>query len=165
LGPATKVANDLLSIPDFSADEKTTIEKLYTSVENFKKSILLVAGASVQKLANSLSKEQEILMNIADMLIWTYQAESALLRLDKTLHEKGEENSKVQLAIVNTYVYDTADKINKAAKDALNSFMAGDELMIALMGVKRFAKIDSFNPKTARQLIAAAAIEKGNYPF
>jgi hypothetical protein len=29
-----------LSIPDFSADEKTTIEKLYTSVENFKKSMI-----------------------------------------------------------------------------------------------------------------------------
>lgn len=165
LGPATKVANDLLSIPDFSNEEKSTIEKLYANIENYKKSILLVAGAAVQKIGASLSKEQEILMNIADMLIWTYQAESALLRLDKTLHEKGEESTKVQLAIVNTYVYDAADKISKAAKDALNAFMSGDELMILLMGIKRFTKVENYNAKNARQFIASAAIEKGNYPF
>ena len=165
LGPATKVASELMSIPDFDTEEKSDIEKLYSAVENFKKAILLVAGAAVQKLANSLGKEQEILMNVADMLIWTYQAESALLRLDKLNQTKGAEASKVALAIVQTYVYDSADRIAKSSKDALNSFVEGDELRMMLMGIKRFTKLDAFNPKTARQLIASHVIEKGQYTF
>jgi alkylation response protein AidB-like acyl-CoA dehydrogenase len=165
LGPATKVASELMSIPDFDTEEKTDIEKLYVAVENFKKAILLVAGAAVQKLANSLGKEQEILMNVADMLIWTYQAESALLRLDKLNQSKGTEASQVALAIVQTYVYDSADRIAKSSKDALNSFVEGDELRMMLMGIKRFTKLDAFNPKTARQLIASHVIEKGQYAF
>lgn len=165
ISAATKVAGELMSIPDFSTDEKSVIEKLHENIENFKKSILLVAGASVQKLANSLAKEQEILMNIADMLIWTYQAESALLRVEKMITKNGEEKSKIALDIVKTYIYDSADKIGKSSKDALNSFVEGDELTMMLMGIRRFTKVESFNPKEARQRIALHVIDKGYYSF
>jgi alkylation response protein AidB-like acyl-CoA dehydrogenase len=165
ISAATKVAGELMSIPDFSTDEKSVIEKLHENIENFKKSILLVAGAAVQKLANSLAKEQEILMNIADMLIWTYQAESALLRVEKMIAKNGEEKSKIALDIIKTYVYDSADKIGKSSKDALNSFVEGDELTMMLMGIRRFTKVESFNPKDARQRIALHVIDKGYYSF
>lgn len=165
ISAATKVAGELMSIPDFYTDEKSVIEKLHENIENFKKSILLVAGAAVQKLANSLAKEQEILMNIADMLIWTYQAESALLRVEKMIAKNGEEKSKIALDIIKTYVYDSADKIGKSSKDALNSFVEGDELTMMLMGIRRFTKVESFNPKDARQRIALHVIDKGYYSF
>ena len=165
ISAATKVAGELMSIPDFSTDEKSVIEKLHENIENFKKSILLVAGAAVQKLANSLAKEQEILMNIADMLIWTYQAESALLRVEKMIAKNGEEKSKIALDIIKTYMYDSADKIGKSSKDALNSFVEGDELTMMLMGIRRFTKVESFNPKDARQRIALHVIDKGYYSF
>lgn len=165
LSAATKVGAELMSIPDFSTDEKSILEKLHSYIENFKKSILLVAGSAVQKLANSLGKEQEILMNIADMLIWTYQAESALLRVEKLIAKNGEANSTIVLDVVRTYIYDAADKIAKASKDALNSFVEGDELTMMLMGVRRFTKVETFNPKEARQRIAQFVIEKGSYSF
>ena len=165
LGAATKVAGELMSIPDFEDVEVTVLSQQYALLEGLKKTILLVAGAAVQKLATSLGKEQEILMNIADMLIVTYQAESALLRVDKLVQAKGEESSKVQLAIVKTYFYDAADKIAKSAKDALNAFMEGDELRMTLMGVRRFTKLEPFNVKEARQVIANYILEKGGYEF
>jgi len=165
ISAATKVAGELVSIPDFSSDEKSVIEKLNENIENFKKSILLVAGAAVQKLANSLAKEQEILMNVADMLILTYLAESALLRVEKMISTVGEEKSAIAIDIVKTYIYDSADKIAKASKDALNSFVEGDELTMMLMGIRRFTKVDVFNPKEARQRIALNAIERGAYSF
>jgi len=165
LGAATKVAGELMSIPDFEDVEVTVLSQQYALLEGLKKTILLVAGAAVQKLATSLGKEQEILMNIADMLIDTYQAESALLRVDKLVQAKGEESSEVQLAIVKTYFYDAADKIAKSAKDALNAFMEGDELRMTLMGVRRFTKLEPFNAKEARQVIANHILEKGGYEF
>ena len=165
LGAATKVAGELMSIPDFEDVEVTVLSQQYVLLEGLKKTILLVAGAAVQKLATSLGKEQEILMNIADMLIVTYQAESALLRVDKLVQAKGESSSEVQLAIVKTYFYDAADKIAKSAKDALNAFMEGDELRMTLMGVRRFTKLEPFNAKQARQVIANHILEKGGYEF
>ena len=165
LGAATKVASELMSIPDFEDVEVTVLSQQYALLEGLKKTILLVAGAAVQKLATSLGKEQEILMNIADMLIVTYQAESALLRVDKLVQAKGESSSEVQLAIVKTYFYDAADKIAKSAKDALNAFMEGDELRMTLMGVRRFTKLEPFNAKQARQVIANHILEKGGYEF
>ena len=161
MSPTKKVMNELLSIPDFSDAPDSIFDQLGALLEGFKKAILLTAGAAVQKLSQILSKEQEVLMNVSDMIIWTYQAESALLRLGK-MNAKGMDVSIAE-QIVQTYFYDSADHIAKAAKDALNSFMIGDELAMSLMGIRRFTKMKSFNAKEARQQIAQFVIEKGKY--
>ena len=125
----------------------------------------MVAGSAVQKLMMTLSKEQEILMNIADMAIWIYQAESVLLRVEKMMALKGESACAGPIAIVKTYFFDTADRINKVGKDALCSFAEGDELRVMLMGIKRFTKVESFNIKEARQLISSQIIDNNKYCF
>ncbi len=165
MGPAMQVANELMSIPDFGDKPEGTLANEIGYLTGFKKTILMVAGSAVQKLMQTLSKEQEILMNIADMAIYTYMAESALLRVQQMIELKGEENCQEQIAMVKTYFYDVADKINKAGKDALNSFAEGDELKMMLMGLKRFTKTEAFNPKEARQLVATKLIEKNEYCF
>jgi len=104
-------------------------------------------------------------MNIADLVIDTYMAESTLLRVEKMVSMKGEEACAAQIAIAKTLVYDTADKINKAGKDALNSFAEGDELRMMLMGLKRFTKLVAFNPREARQLIAQGLINENKYCY
>jgi alkylation response protein AidB-like acyl-CoA dehydrogenase len=165
MGPAMKVAGELMSIPEMGDAPEGVFGNEYKSLEGFKKTILMVAGSAVQKLMQTLSKEQEVLMNIADMAIWTYQAESVLLRVEKLIAQKGEEACAVQIAMAKTYVYDTADRMEKAAKDALNSFAEGDELKMMLMGLKRFTKTEPFNPKAARQLIAQAVIDDNRYNY
>ena len=165
LGPATKVASELMSIPEMGEEKEGVFSSEHKYLEGFKKSILLVAGSAVQKLMQTLSKEQEILMNIADIAILIYQSESALLRVEKMIGLKGEEASAAQIAIVKTYFYDAASKIEKAGKDAINSFAEGDELRMMLMGLKRFTKTDAFNPKEARQQIAIKLIDANGYCF
>ena len=165
MGPAMKVANELMSIPDFGEKPTGTLANEVALLQGFKKTILMIAGSAVQKLMQSLSKEQEILMNIADISIWTYLAESTLLRVQQMIEMKGEENCSAQIAIVKTYFFDAADKINKAGKDALNSFTEGDELKMMMMGLKRFTKTEAFNPKEARQLIASKMIDANEYCF
>ena len=125
----------------------------------------MVAGAAVQKLMQTLAKEEEILMNVADMLIDVYLSESMLLRVEKLIAKNGEEGLDAEIAMVKTYVYDSADRINKAGKDALSSFADGDELKMMLMGMKRFTKMDPLNVKELRQKIAIRLIEKNAYDF
>ena len=163
MGPALAVQSELMSIPDFGSEEEGAFAKEKKAIANFKKCILMVAGAAVQKLMMTLSKEQEILMNIADMAIITYHAESALLRLEKLTALKGEAATAVQADIVKTYIYDAADAINKAGKDALNSFAEGDELRMMNIGLKRFTKVEPFNTKDARRRICAQLVADNGY--
>lgn len=163
MGPAMAIANELVSIPSFEDAPEGALGKEQAALKGFKKAILMTAGSAVQKLMTTLSKEQEVLMGIADMAIITYLAESVLLRTQKLIAAKGEEAAAVQIAIAQTYFYDAADKINKLAKDTLNSFAEGDELRMMLMGLKRFTKLESINPKETRQLIAQKLINDGAY--
>jgi hypothetical protein len=152
-----------MSIPEFGADDEAPFYKELKAITNFKKAILMTAGAAVQKLMMKLESEQEILMNIADMAIVTFAAESALLRLIKLTGTKEETAVAFERDIVKVYIADAADRINKFGKDAINAFAEGDEQRMMLLGIKRFTKVDSFNTKDARRRIANKILEDGSY--
>ena len=163
MGPAMSVQKELMSIPDFGSEEEGTYAKELKAIANFKKAILMVAGAAVQKLMMQLDKEQEILMNIADMAIEVFHAESALLRVMKLASLRGDAAVATQNDIMRTYIYDAADRINKAGKDALNSFADGDELRMMHIGLKRFTKVEPFNSKEARRRISDRLVADNGY--
>ena len=125
----------------------------------------MVSGAAVQKLMTKIEHEQEVLMNIADMAIAVFHAESVLLRVMKMVEQKGESANQYELDMMRTYLYDAADHVNKAGKDAINSFAEGDEQRMILMGLKRFTKAEPFNSKEARRRIADKMIAEGKYCF
>jgi hypothetical protein len=163
MGPAMKVSQELMSIPDFGGEEETPFSQQKKLVSNFKKTVLLTAGAAAQKLMMKLESEQEILMCIADMSLDTFVSESLLLRVMK-LSEQGV-NTSVYQDILNCYLYDAADRIHKSGKDAVNAFAEGDEQRMILMGLKRFTKAQPFNSKEARRRIADVLIEERKYSF
>ncbi len=165
MGPAIAVQKELMSIPDFGGGEETPFSVEIKTIANFKKAILMTAGAAVQKLMMKLDKEQEILMNIADMALETFVAESALLRVMKLTEKNGEAASLNETDMMKVYLTDAADRINKAGKDAINSFAEGDEQRMMLLGMKRFTKTEPYNTKNARRRIADKLIADGKYPL
>lgn len=165
LKPAMAVQQELMSVPDFGGDDGAPFNKEMKLVSNLKKAILMTAGAAVQKLNTKLQNEQEIIMNISDMLINLYLAESTLLRVMKLSDKNGEDNCKLQKDMLEVYLTDATDRINKYGKDAINSFAEGDEQRMMLMGLKRFTKSDPFNVKDARRRIAEKLITENKYCF
>jgi alkylation response protein AidB-like acyl-CoA dehydrogenase len=165
MGPAMAVAKELMSIPDFGSGDDGAFAREKKTIQNFKKAILMVAGAAVQKFMTKLESEQEVLMNIADMTIMTFVAESALLRAWKLVDQRGEAAAAFELDIMRCFLYDAADAINKAGKDAVNSFSEGDEQRMMLLGLKRFTKVEPFNSKAARRRIADRLISDNKYPL
>lgn len=163
MGPATAVSKELMSIPDFGSEDDTLFAAEKKAVINMKKSILMVAGAAVQKLMMKLSDEQEILMNIADMAILTFNTESALLRVIRKMEKEGEQAASLQSDMFHCYLSDAMDRVNKAGKDAINSFATGDEQRMLLLGLKRFSKLTPFNGKDARRRIADKLIAEKKY--
>lgn len=166
MGPAMAVGKEIMSIPDFGAEEE---EGLFVAekkvLRNLKKAVLMVSGAAVQKFMMKLSDEQEILMSIADMGIEVYAAESVLLRVEKLIGIKGEAAVSLQKDMALCYLHEAVEKVNNAGRAAITSFAEGDELRVMLMGLKRFTKIEPMNLKNARRRIADAMIAENRYIF
>lgn len=162
---AQKVAGELVGIPEMAEESSELFANEKKLIANYKKAILMTAGAAVQKLMATLQKEQEVLMNVADMIIETYVAESVLLRVEKLVSTVGEEACKEKITMARLYINSACDKIWCSGKEALNSFAEGDELRMMLMGLKRFTKQEAFNAKTARQQVAQKLISENRYCF
>ncbi|WP_028978791.1 acyl-CoA dehydrogenase family protein [Sporocytophaga myxococcoides] len=165
MGPAMAVQKELTGIPEFGNDDDGFLAAEKKAIKNFKKALLMIAGAAAQKYMDKLAYEQEIVMNLADIAILTYVAESTLLRAEKLKNIKGEEAAKHALEIAKIYLNDAADKVNIAGKNAINAMAEGDMQRMMLMGLKRFTKVIPYNTKDARRRLAAYLIEANQYPF
>ncbi|MBI1306780.1 MAG: acyl-CoA dehydrogenase [Bacteroidetes bacterium] len=166
MGPAMKITEELMSIPDFGDEDETSLfhaEK--KAIENAKKAILMAAGAAAQKYMMELENQQEVLMNLADMAIDVFTAESAMLRTEKLISKRGTEACELEMMCVKTYLSDALERIHMAGKHAVCCFAEGDELRMMLIGLKRFTKYDPVNTIAARQAIAEKMIAKNAYPF
>ena len=165
MGPAMAVGKEIMSIPEFGeeSDEFFAAEK--KAVRNMKKAVLMIAGSAVQKFMMKLSDEQEIIMNIADMLIETYVCESVLLRTEKLVGVRGEAACARQIDMTRLYLNDAVERLNVAGKNAINSYAEGDEQRVMLMGLKRFTKITPINTKETRRRIAEPLITENKYVY
>jgi alkylation response protein AidB-like acyl-CoA dehydrogenase len=167
LGPAMKVADELMSIPSFDtpdyselfAEEKEMIDKL-------KKAFLMVAGSAVQKYGPDLEEHQPLLMAAADMMIEIYMAESVVLRTEKLAKNQGQEKVKEQIAMTQLYLYHAVDIIAQKGKEGIASFAEDDEQRIMLMGLRRFTKYTNLpNVNALREIIATKLIDTNEYAF
>lgn len=166
MNPAMAVQKELMAIPDFGGgEEEGLFVKEKKALLNLKKAGLMVAGAAVQKYMQKLSDEQEVLMNLADMLIEGYVAESTILRVEKLMGLKGEAACEIQKVMAIIYLHHAIEKAASAGKQAIYAFAEGDEQRLMLLGLKRFTKMEPYNLKNARRKVADFAIEKGQYPF
>ena len=164
--PAMAVASELTSVPSFEtidASELFAVEK--DILKKLKKVFLMVGGKAAMALQDKIEDEQEIMLNLADVMIEVYAAESAILRAEKLAAKNGEDAAKYQIAMAKVYLFTAIDKIHAAAKEAIVSFAKGDEQKVLLMGLKRFTKPDIVNVKELRREIADYMISEGKYPF
>jgi alkylation response protein AidB-like acyl-CoA dehydrogenase len=164
--PAMAVQKELMAIPDFGSAEDTGLfAKEKKVLANLKKAGLMVSGAAVQKFMAKLSEEQEVLMNLADILIEVYVAESILLRVEKLIGLRGAKGTEMEKEMAMIYLHSALETAASAGKQAIYAFAEGDELRLMLLGLKRFTKIDPYNLKESRRKVANYVIEKGAYPF
>ncbi|MDA9864121.1 hypothetical protein N9C70_03535 [Flavobacteriales bacterium] len=117
MNPAMAVAEEITGVPDFGMPPTDVVKAHLEYVVKFKKAVLLVAGTAVQKLMQTLAKEQEVLMHIADIMIWTYAAESTVLRVRKLSGIRGSEEAVAhELAMMKVYCYEVAQRMHSSGK-------------------------------------------------
>ncbi|MEP6645964.1 MAG: acyl-CoA dehydrogenase family protein [Saprospiraceae bacterium] len=165
VGPAWAVQKELMSLPSKSNDDGPWAAETQ-AISNFKKSMLLVAGAAVKYQMDGkhdLNHQQEVVMHIADISIDCFIAESLLLRAKKLSEGSYTYPVEVVRAITQLFIGEAQARIQKHANDALNGFATGDELIIMLKGVKRFNSYPTINTVQARRTIADDLIRANAY--
>lgn len=166
-GPAWAVQKELASMPTF----ETVTGKFgaeIKAIKDFKKAILMVAGGAAKMQMDgkiNLEEEQEILMNVADMMIDTFQAESFLLRVQKMEASGKTEFLPEFEQALKVFFSDVNHRIEKNAADAIQSFTDGDLQKTFLLGLKRFVKYPPVNVKAARRIVAETLIAHNQYCF
>jgi alkylation response protein AidB-like acyl-CoA dehydrogenase len=111
---------------------------------------------------DALASEQEVLAHIADMIIEVYALESALLRTEKLVATRGEDDS-TPVDITRVYASDAADRMEHSAKQVVAALADGDEPGLLFDGVRRLASHATFNTVAARRRIADSVIKAGRY--
>ena len=165
INPAWAVQKELMSMPSRSDAEGPWVAEA-EAVKQFKKTMLLVAGAAVKYQMDGkhdLNHQQEVIMHIADIGIDTYIAESLLLRAQKLSSGNYQFPAEVVKAITQLFITEAQARIQKNGTDALMAFASGDELLIMLKGIKRFSGYSPVNTVRARRMIADHLINANEY--
>jgi alkylation response protein AidB-like acyl-CoA dehydrogenase len=160
---AEKLYNGIDGLTDgITADENYYQEKI-RYIKNFKKVILICLHGATKQFEKNLINEQEVLNNIAEMMMETYVSESLVLRVEKRESLKGAAAVYRDMADVN--VYDTAGKIRKSACDAVYSYASPAIAPKLVKAIDILTKVAGVNIKDARRRIASKLIEDNIYKF
>ncbi|MCX6261311.1 MAG: acyl-CoA dehydrogenase family protein [Bacteroidia bacterium] len=162
-GEAEKLFNDLEKINDGKISGETYYQEKKRYIRNFKKVILICMHGAMKQFGKSLVNEQEVMNNIAEMMIETYLSESLALRVEKLEGMKGPV--PVYKDILDVNIYDTADKVRKSSTDAVCSFSSSESLPKLVNAIETLSKVDGINIKDARRRIADKLIEDNSYKF
>jgi alkylation response protein AidB-like acyl-CoA dehydrogenase len=156
-----EIMSPSMSVPDEGDGVLTAESRACTT---FKKVVLMVAGTAMQRFGTKLEQEQEVLSYLADILIDTYAAESAVLRAKAAVTSKAS-NAEFHQDATSITVNEAAGRIELAARSALAAMADGDVLRTQLAALRRLLKITPVNTVTIRRKLADAVVAKGGYIF
>src|SRR6185436_4323093 len=122
-----------------------------------KKALLFTAGSALQKFADSIRDEQEVLMHISDMVMEVFAMDTAIHRLMK------KNSSGPHADVVRTFINDAMGRMELSAKQVLAAVADGDALRTQLAALRRLLRWMPVNTVKARQRIADFLIDNGRY--
>src|SRR5688572_7293718 len=156
-----EIMSPSMTMPD---DGDSVLSAEARACATFKKIVLMVAGAAMQRYGTKIEQEQEVLSYLADILIDTYAAESAVLRAKAAITSKAS-HAELHQDAVSVTVNEAAGRIELAARSALAAMADGDTLRTQLAALRRLMKVTPVNTVEMRRKLADAATSVGGYVF
>jgi butyryl-CoA dehydrogenase len=158
-----KLMDEVLSGPSVGEEMEGPLAEERKLVAQAKKLGLFIAGSATQKYMMAIQDQQEVMGAIADMTIEIYAMESAVLRAQKMVEQKGEAAAALPIAMTRVYLTQALEKVEAAAKKVIADVAEGDMLRTQLAIVRRLSKHEPFNTIALRQQIAQKTLEAGKY--
>ena len=158
-----KLMDEVLAGPSMGEGPEGPLAAERAMLANAKKVSLFASGAASQRYMQALVDQQEIMGALADTVIETYAAESALLRARKMIEQNGESAASLPVAMARVYLQHALEKIETSARKVITAVAEGDMLRTQLAILKRLSKYEPFDTIKLRQQIAQRVIEAGKY--
>ena len=164
IAAAKALQDELLGPPTTTASDGSLLGDEQAAVRSFKKACLLVLGLAMQTYREKIADQQEVLMHLADMIIDTYSADSAVLRA-LSVTAKKQPKAAMQVVAARVFVSDAAMRIEASARQALAAMTEGDMLRTSVSALKRLFKQMPANTAAMRRQLADEAVARGAYIF
>jgi alkylation response protein AidB-like acyl-CoA dehydrogenase len=128
--------------------------------QNAKKIALLTLGLAFQKYQAALEGQQEVMMNIADIVMETFAMESTLLRTRKAM-AAGKASIAVEMCAV--FLRDAMARLEQSARNVLGASVEGEGLRENMAVLRRLAVYDPVDAVTLRRKIAGRLLTRERY--
>ncbi|ANT57921.1 acyl-CoA dehydrogenase family protein [Bacillus altitudinis] len=151
----------MMMMPEEPGDQPLDQEKYLLS--HAKKIALMVSGMAAMKYGKALDKEQEILVNIADIVNELFAAESAVLRTEKAIAASGAEKNAQKLAYTQIFTQEAFLKIEAHAKESLIAMEEGDALRMSLSALRKLTRFTPMNVIAKKREVAKRIFEAEKY--
>ncbi|HET9529951.1 MAG TPA: acyl-CoA dehydrogenase family protein [Blastocatellia bacterium] len=130
---------------------------------NAKKVAVAVLGSAALKYRDKVQDQQEVLAAASDIVIDIYGMESAILRTEKLVSNRGEASCSNQIDATRVFVNEAIQRIERHSRTALAVMSEGDELRVMLATLRRLLKFTPIDVISARRRIADSLIKAGKY--
>jgi alkylation response protein AidB-like acyl-CoA dehydrogenase len=133
-------------------------------VARVKRLSVALLGSAAAAYGDALKDEQEVLAQIADVIIEAYAVESAIARAEK-MASNGDNRASLAADIAAVYTKDASDRVAAASRQvvaALRTRAADSALETGVQKLVAYAGIDAI---AVRRRIADAVIDAGKYPL
>ena len=132
----------------------------YNLIDNLKKYFLYVLGKSAMHFGEKIKSEQEVMMNIANIIISIYVMESTIKRCEKVYHTTKNE---ILINISKSSIYYNLLDFRENSIEALTSFMSEKDTDLSLKLLDNSTSFKRFNIKNLNRKIADYFLSKKSY--
>ncbi len=142
LAAIKKLMDEVLEPPSMEEEGDHSNDPLYEQsklLASAKKLALFAAGAASQKYMNALADQQEVMADLADIIIQVYALESALLRARK-LRSRSRPLAGAAAVMTQLYAAKAMDIVELAARRIVAAVAEGDTLRVQLAIVRRLSR-------------------------
>ncbi len=165
LEKAAEILENKNSIQAIDAFEGDYYALKHAYVNQLKKAIIILFPLLNNTFKKKLAYEEEIMMGVADMLMYVYVLESTLLRVEKLDRQELKSDISVYCDILDVLLRNVMHIFQKETVDVVSSFMEGEEKEEMLDIMHKLTFYDPVNAKEARRRIADKLIEDERYKF
>src|SRR5260221_2846471 len=133
-------------------------------VSRLKRLSIALLGSAAAAYGDTLKDEQEVLAQIADVVIDAYDTERAIARAEK-MASSGDGRAALAADIAAVYTNDASDRVAAASRQVVAALQTrtGDGTLAA--GVQKLVAYAGIDAIPARRRIADAVIDAGKYPL
>jgi alkylation response protein AidB-like acyl-CoA dehydrogenase len=164
LAAIKKLMDEVTQPPSFDsdADSGSVLAREAGVLSAVKKIALFSAGVASQRFMTALQEQQEVMADLADMIMQVYALDSALVRARKL---EGRASAPVAAAMTGLLADESMALAERAARRVLAACGEGDMLRTQLVILRRLARSMPADSAALSRSVAAHCVAMGRYPL